>query len=78
MANRLLVRDGNKNVWGKISVRVFWEGGGQDGVWIDESGTGEFNGVGVVDYVMAPGEKIEVSRRVDGNTSLVLISKDSH
>ena len=51
MANRLILRDRRKDSWGKVNARVFWEGGGQDSVWVNESGSGEFNSTGVISVV---------------------------
>lgn len=78
MANRLILRDRRKDPWGKVDVRLFWEGGGQDGVWVNESGVGEFSGTGVVSHIVAAGEKIPITQRVDGRTSIVAISDNSH
>ena len=78
MANRLVLRDRKKNPWGKVNARVFWEGGGQDSVWVNESGNGEFSGTGVVSYISVASEKISIVQRVDGNTSIVAISQYAH
>lgn len=78
MANRLILRDRRKDPWGKVNARVFWEGGGQDSVWVNESGNGEFSGAGVVKYVDVAGEKIDVVQRVDGNSSIVAVSRNAH
>lgn len=78
MANRLILRDRRKDPWGKVNARVFWEGGGQDSVWVNESGSGEFNGTGVVSYIEVAGEKISIVQKVDGGTSIVAISKNTH
>jgi len=78
MANRLILRDRRKEAWGKVNTRVFWEGGGQDSVWVNETGAGEFNGTGVVSYIEAAGEKIPVVQKVDGSTSIVAISQNTH
>jgi len=51
MANSLILRDRRKDSWGKVNARVFWEGGGQDSVWVNESGSGEFNSTGVISVV---------------------------
>lgn len=78
MANRLILRDRRKDPWGKVTARVFWEGGGQDSVWVNESGNGEFNGTGVVSYIDVAGEKISIVQKVDGGTSIVAISQNTH
>ncbi len=78
MANRLLLRDRRNDVWGNVSVRLFWEGGGQDGVWVNGGGSGDFSGSGIVDYVDVAGEKIGVSQRVDGNSTIVVKSQNTH
>jgi hypothetical protein len=78
MANRLILRDRRKDPWGRVNVRIFWQGGGQDGVWIDETGMGEFGGTGIVSHIVAAGEEIPIMRKVDGTTSIVAISKDTH
>ena len=78
MANRLLLRDRQKNTWGRIDARVFWEGGGQDGVWVNESGTGEFDGTGIISYVEAAGEKIPIVQKADGSTTIVAVSQNVH
>ncbi len=36
MANRLILRDRRKDPWVKVSARIFWEGGGQDSVWMNQ------------------------------------------
>ncbi len=78
MSNRLILRDRRKDAWGKVNARVFWEGGGQDSVWVNETGIGEFKGTGVVSYIEAAGEKIIVVQKVDGSTSIVAISENTH
>jgi len=78
MANRLILRDRRKDPWGKVNVRLFWEGGGQDGIWVDESGSGEFGGSGVVSHVVAGGETIKIVERVTGNSTIVAISRNAH
>ena len=78
MANRLILRDRRKDPWVKVSARIFWEGGGQDSVWVDESGNGEFGGSGVVSHVIVAGEKMTILQRVNGSTSIVAISQNSH
>jgi hypothetical protein len=79
MANRLILYDKRKDPWGKVNARIFWEGGGQDSVWVNASGDGEFHGTGVVSYVEVAGEKILPNiRRVDGSTSIVAVSQNSH
>jgi hypothetical protein len=78
MANRLILRDRRKDPWRNVNARIFWEGGGQDGVWVDSSGNGEFRGTGVVAYVEAGGEKIHVVQKVDGSSTIVAISQNAH
>jgi hypothetical protein len=78
MPNRLILRDRRKEPWGKVNVRLFWEGGGQDGVWVDESGNGEFGGTGVVSHIIVAGETIAITKRVDGRASIVAISANTH
>ena len=78
MANRLLLRDKRKDSWGKVNARVFWEGGGQDSVWVNEAGVGEFNGTGIVSHIEVAGEKISVGQKVDGSTSVTAISPNTH
>ena len=78
MANRLILRDRRKDPWGNVTARLFWEGSGQDNIWVNSSGNGEFNGSGVVSYVDVAGEKIDVVQKVDGNSTVVVISRNAH
>ncbi|MBX7235403.1 MAG: hypothetical protein K1X65_13545 [Caldilineales bacterium] len=78
MTNRLLLRDRRNDLWGNVNARIFWEGGGQDGVWVNSSGTGEFSGSGVVLYVDVAGEKIYVVQKVAGNSTIVAVSQNTH
>lgn len=78
MANRLILRDRRKDPWGKVNVRLFWEGSGQDGIWIDESGSGEFGGTGVVSHIVVGGETINIVERVNGSSTIVAISRNNH
>jgi len=78
MANRLILRDRRNDPWGNVNARIFWEGGGQDGVWVNSSGTGEFGGSGVVSYVDIAGEKIHVVQKVDGSSTIVAVSQNAH
>lgn len=78
MANRLILRDRRKDPWGKVNVRLFWEGGGQSSVWVDESGNGEFNGTGIVSHIIAADEKIVLMDKVNGSSSIVAVSRNAH
>ncbi|MCZ7670431.1 MAG: hypothetical protein M5U34_26360 [Chloroflexi bacterium] len=78
MANRLILRDRRKDPWGKVNARIFWEGGGQDNIWVNESGNGEFSGTGIVSDVEVAGEKISIVQKVDGSTSIIAISRNTH
>lgn len=79
MANVLVLEDRRNDPWGKVDVRIFWEGGGQDGVWVNESGRGEFNGSGTIDHIVVAGESIRTTpRKVDGRTTIMAISRDAH
>ena len=79
MANVLILEDRRNDPWVKVNVRIFWEGGGQDGVWINESGRGEFNGSGIIDHIVVAGETIVPRpRKVDGRTTIMAASRDAH
>ena len=78
MANRLILRDKRKDAWGKVNARIFWEGGGQDGIWVNDAGIGEFSGTGVVSFIEVAGEKIHIVQRVDGSSSIIAISQNTH
>ena len=79
MANTLIREDSRNDPWRKVNVRIFWEGGGQDGVWVGDSGRGEFNGSGIIKYVAVAGEEIVPSpRKVDGRTTIMAISRNTH
>ena len=78
MPNRLILRDRRKDPWGKVNVRLFWEGGGQDRIWIDESGNGSFGGSGVVSHIVAGGETIHIVEKVNGSSTIIAISNNAH
>ncbi len=78
MPNRLLLRDRKKDPWKNANARIIWEGGGQDKIWVNSNGTGEFGGSGVVSYIDVAGEKINIYQRVDGNSTIVAISQNTH
>lgn len=79
MANLLVLEDRRNDPWGKVNARVFWEGGGQDGVWVGESGRGEFDGSGIIKYIIVAGEEIvPTPRKVDGRTTIIATSRNTH
>lgn len=78
MANHLILRDRRREPWGKVSARIFWEGGGQDSVWVNEAGVGDFSGTGVVTHIVVAGEEIVIMRKVDGSTTIPAISENAH
>ena len=79
MANILVLEDRRNDPWRKVNVRVVWEGGGQDGVWINDSGRGKFNGSGLISHIIAAGEHIvPAPRKVTGSTTIIAVSRHSH
>lgn len=80
MANKLILLDRRDDPWKKVDARIFWEGGGQSGVWIGDSGTGEFSGSGVITHIVVAGETIQshVPRKVNGETDVVAKSRNAH
>lgn len=78
MANRLLLRDRRKDPWKNVDVRLIWEGGGQDKIWVNSSGSAEFGGSGVISYIDVAGEKIYVVEKVNGNSTIMAISQNNH
>jgi len=76
--NRLLLRDRRKDPWGNVNARIIWESGGQSAVWVNSNGTGEFNGNGIISFIRVPGEDIDVAQKVDGNSSIVVVSRNAH
>ncbi len=79
MANLLLLKDRRKDSWGKVNARIIWSGGGQDNVWVDSHGIGEFNGTGTISYIIVAGETLHPSpRQVDGRTTVTAVSTNSH
>lgn len=79
MANVLILEDRRNDPWRKVSARIFWDGGGQDGVWVGESGRGEFGGSGVIKYIAVAGEEIvPTPRKVDGRTTILAVSRNTH
>jgi hypothetical protein len=79
MANTLVLEDRRSQPWGKVDARVFWEGGGQDGVWVNESGRGEFPGSGTILYIKVASEEITPTpRKVDGRTTIIAVSRNTH
>ena len=79
MANRLILRDVKDYPWGNVEARVLWSGGGQDKVWINSDGYGEFGGSGFIRGVQVAGEELPViPARVDGRTTVQAKSNKSH
>lgn len=79
MANRLILRDNRDYPWGKVTAHIFWVGGGQDSVWVNESGIGEFSGTGNIKHVDVAGEILYSDpSRVDGRTTVMARSNRSH
>jgi hypothetical protein len=79
MANRLILRDRRDDPWGNVEARIIWSGGGQDRVWVNSNGLGEFNGSGNVKEVQVAGEYLPaIPSRVDGSTTIVAISNNAH
>jgi len=79
MANRLVLRDTKDYSWGKVNARIFWVGGGQDGVWVNEDGIGEFKGEGNISYIAVAGETLyAIPSKVNGSTTTVAKSDKSH
>lgn len=79
MANKLVLRDRRNNPWGNVNARVFWDGGGQDGVWVNASGVGEFKGSGTVSYIQVAGEQIfPDTTKADGSSTIFAKSKNAH
>ena len=78
MANTLILVDKGGNPWKKVNVRIEWNGGGYDHVWVDESGRGSFSGTGTVNAVHAPGEVIYQRQVVKGDTTFIAQSDNAH
>ncbi|NSW53443.1 MAG: hypothetical protein HPY85_13140 [Anaerolineae bacterium] len=78
MANTIILFDRRNDPWKKVTVRVCWNSGGSDKVWVNESGRGNFDGSGVVSEVIAPGESIPCYQKVNGNSTIVVKSEKSH
>lgn len=79
MSNRLILQDRRGYPWGKVTARIMWAGGGQDKVWVNESGIGEFNGSGVISEIIVAGESLPPEpARVSGNTTVRARSERAH
>lgn len=78
MSNQLILKDRRGEPWGKVDVRLFWQGGGQDKFWVNDRGVGEFGGSGIVSHITVAGEQIGVGQKVDGNSSIVVMSRSAH
>lgn len=80
MANRLFLRERRGNSWGKLTATIFWVGGGQSSVRVDESGVGEFQrSSGVIEKVIVAGETLYPSpAKVTGDTQVMAKSSNSH
>lgn len=79
MANRLILRDRRDDPWGNVEARIIWSGGGQDRVWVNNNGMGEFGGTGNIKEIQVAGETLYPSEsRVDGSTTVVANSKNAH
>lgn len=81
MANSLILRERRGYPWGKVTATIFWVGGGQSSVWVDESGVGEFNlSSGVIDYIKVAGETLYNAKpaKVNGDTQVMAKSDNSH
>ena len=80
MANRLVLRERRGYPWGNVEARVMWSGGGQDKVWVDSSGIGEFYGSGDIRVIKVAGESIYNFHppTVNGNTTVTATSDNAH
>jgi len=80
MANRLILRERRGYPWGKLTATIFWVGGGQSSVWVDDSGVGEFHlSSGVIDYIKVAGETLYPSpAKVNGDTQVMAKSSNNH
>lgn len=79
MANRLILRDRRDDPWGNVEARIIWSGGGQDKVWVNANGVGEFSGTGNIKEIQVAGETLwPLTSKVDGSTTIVANSKNSH
>lgn len=78
MTNKLILRDRRNDPWGNVNARIFWQGGGQDGTWVNSNGIGEFSGTGIVAYIDVAGEKISVVQKVDGSSTIKVTSQNAH
>ena len=80
MANNLVLRERRGYPWGKVTATIFWVGGGQSKVWVDESGVGEFNlSSGVIEKIAVAGEILYPKPAiVNGNTQVLAKSDSNH
>jgi hypothetical protein len=79
MANRLVLRDRRGDPWGNVEARIIWSDGGQDRIWINSNGYGEFGSSGNIREVQVAGETLfAFPSRVNGDTTTVANSDNSH
>lgn len=79
MANRLILRDRKNYPWGNVQARVIWSGSGQDKVWVNSNGLGEFGGSGNIKEIQVAGEVLYANpSRVDGSTTTLAVSNRAH